>query len=87
MIYQLANGKVIYMSLEEYLNLSDDDIEFLISIDYGDYASSPWHGSQIRSKVKIVDENLDSYEEDEIHPSKGFTIQDDEDDFIDYTPE
>lgn len=42
MKYQLPNGKVIFISIEEFLALSEDDIQYLISIDYGEYVSNPF---------------------------------------------
>lgn len=42
MKYQLPNGKVIFISIEEFLNLSEDDIQYLVSIDYGEYVPNPF---------------------------------------------
>lgn len=47
MYYQLPNGKVVKMSLEEFLELTDADIQFLMSIDYGDHIIDPFHGSAV----------------------------------------
>ena len=54
------------MSLEEYLNLTDEEIQFLIAYDYGTRPTSPWHGS-VLGKVHRKDdidrpENLDEDE-------------------------
>ena len=63
MIYQLPNGKIIHLSIEEYLDLTDQDVQYLMSINAGNHASSPWHGSSIkRSGRKRKDD-----EEDEDH--------------------
>lgn len=35
------------MSLEEFLELTDADIQFLMSIDYGDHIIDPFHGSAV----------------------------------------
>jgi hypothetical protein len=48
MLYQLPTGKVISLTIEEYLALTDQDIQFLVSINAGDYANSPWVGSSIK---------------------------------------
>jgi hypothetical protein len=61
MIYQLPNGKIIHLSIEEYLDLSDQDIQYLMSVNAGDYAGSPFHASAIKSNHKKQD---DFYEED-----------------------
>jgi hypothetical protein len=47
MYYQLPSGKVVKMSLEEYLELTDADVQFLMSIDYGDHIIDPFHGSAV----------------------------------------
>lgn len=57
--YQLPNGKVVQMSVDEYLSLSDKDIQYLLSINAGDYISNPWTGSVITKKGLTPDEDLD----------------------------
>ena len=47
MYYQLSNGKVVKLSLEEFLELTDADVQFLMSIDYGDHIIDPFHGSAV----------------------------------------
>jgi hypothetical protein len=36
MYYQLPNGKVVHISVEEYLNLKDRDVQYLLSINAGE---------------------------------------------------
>jgi hypothetical protein len=45
MLYQLPNGRVIEMSTEQYLDMSDEELEYLIAFNYGDIYENPWHGS------------------------------------------
>lgn len=45
MLYQLPNGRTVYLTVEEYLNLSDSDIQFLVSNCYGEEILNPFHGS------------------------------------------
>ena len=52
MNYQLPNGKVIYISIEEYLSLTDEDIQHLIALDYGDTVNNPFSGSAVDTKKK-----------------------------------
>ena len=52
MNYQLPNGKVIYISIEEYLSLTDADIQHLIALDYGDVVTNPFSGSAVDTKKK-----------------------------------
>ena len=53
MNYQLPNGKVIYISIEEYLSLTDEDIQHLIALDYGDTVNNPFSGSAVDTKGKV----------------------------------
>ena len=55
MLYQLPTGKVISLTIEEYLNLTDQDIQFLVSVNAGEYANSPWVGSSIKNKSSNKD--------------------------------
>jgi len=78
MLYQLANGRVINLSIEEYLSLSDNDIQDLNGMNIGDYPTSHWHDSVIRNEKKTVikkeitlDYELDS---DEVSPSVTISL-------------
>ena len=59
MYYQLPNGKVVQMSLDEFFSLSDKDIQYLLSINAGDYISNPWTGSVISSIKKKSEDSED----------------------------
>jgi hypothetical protein len=43
--YQLPNGKTVYLTIEQYLDLTDIDIQYLVSLDFGDSILNPFHGS------------------------------------------
>ena len=57
MLYQLPNGKVIQLTIEEYLALTDLDIQYLMSLDYGEHIIDPFLGSAVEknSKSKFID--------------------------------
>lgn len=59
MFYQLPNGKVIEISTEQYLEMSDEDFEYLLAYNHGDVVENPWHGSILNKHDKIHDENID----------------------------
>ena len=63
MLYNLPNGKTIYLTIEEYLNLTDDDIQYLVSIKAGS-TLSPFFDSVLHDKPLKVqdtsDEDLDT---------------------------
>lgn len=52
MLYQLPNGKVVHLSIEEYLDLTDEDIQYLMSIDYGEHIINPFKGSAVDQNIK-----------------------------------
>lgn len=78
MIYQLPNGKVINLTIEEYLDLDDQDIQYLMSINAGNYATSLFYGSVIRKKREpLPDEDIDKsldYEEEDPDRSHGDNV-------------
>ena len=80
MLYSLPTGKVIELSLEQYLEMTDEEFEYLISINYGDPIENPFFGSILESSPSFfeLDEPL-------IKPS-DLPIEE-IDDSIDYTPE
>lgn len=52
MLYQLPNGKVIEISTEQYIEMSDEELEYLIAYNYGDNMEDPWFGSVLNKKDK-----------------------------------
>lgn len=50
MLYQLPNGKVIEMSTEQFVEMSDEELEYLIGFNYGEVLENPWFGSTISKK-------------------------------------
>lgn len=77
MFYQLPNGKVINITIEEYLDLTDEDVQYLMSMDYGEYIRNPFTGSAVDDNkkekhydfddfVSIEDENINDIISDDI---------------------
>jgi len=87
MIYQLPNGKVIHLSVEQFLDMSDADIDRMVKSDTGDYVTSPFHGSAIREKkVKKEEDNSIDFEpdlEEKDHHGNGGSETAEEEDFPD----
>jgi hypothetical protein len=75
MQYQLKSGRVIYLSVEEYLSMSDQDLQDLEASNLGEYLPSPWAGSAIKKQDKPkekqdIDKSIDFREDsDEVEPS------------------
>lgn len=66
MIYQLPNGKIIHLSVEDYLDLTDQDIQALMSVNAGDHPRSVWHGSVIKSRKRPKPEEEEEEEDKSI---------------------
>lgn len=62
MIYQLPTGKIIYITVEQYLSLSDDELAMLGLQNVGEYARSPWIGSVIKNSVKRKKEDQEDHD-------------------------
>jgi len=74
--YQLANGKTIVLSIEQYLEMSDDDIQYMISIDFGEVLINPFVNSAITKNSKEKHYDFDySPDDDDVN----------EDEFLDDT--
>lgn len=58
MYYQLPTGKVVQMSIEDYLNLTYRDIQYLLSINAGEYIHNPWADSAISRIKKEIEEEF-----------------------------
>lgn len=50
MLYQLPNGKTINISFEDFLELTDENIQYLVSINYGEVILSPFYKSSLTEK-------------------------------------
>lgn len=57
MLYQLPNGKVIEISLEDYLEMTDIDFQNIMAFNLGEHINNPWVNS-------AIDEDQDPEEED-----------------------
>jgi hypothetical protein len=63
MLYQLPNGKVIEISTEQYLEMSDEELEYLIAYNYGEVLENPWFGSVLSKKDNSSPETFDPVDE------------------------
>jgi hypothetical protein len=66
--YNLPNGKTVYLTIEEYLDLTDADIQYLMSLDYGESILNPFYGSSVDKKEldKVYDFECLSDTDDEV---------------------
>ena len=77
----MPNGKVIQITIEQYLEMTDEDIQYMMSVNFGDYAASPWHGASIsRKRIKSneeTDTSIDYTVEDEEKNCGGTVLEED----------
>jgi hypothetical protein len=63
MLYQLPNGKVIELSLDQYLDMSDEELESIISYNFGHEIESPFFGSILEKPGSmILEEDIEEFE-------------------------
>lgn len=84
MLYQLPTGKVIYITIEQFLELTDEDIQYMTSINHGEHVSNPFTDSAVVENTKEKYYDFDYHNDDE---SIDNIVSDDEpfDDIIDLT--
>ena len=58
MFYQLPTGRVIEISLDQYLSMTNEDLEYLIAHNVGENIEDPFYGSRIKDKQ--IPENSES---------------------------
>ena len=66
MIYQLPNGKVVYITLEEYLDLTDEDIQYLMALDFGEHIRDPFSGSAVKKNTKEKKYDFEDWNDEDI---------------------
>lgn len=58
MLYNLPNGMTIELSVQQALDMTDEDIEYLVAYNWGEPIENPWHGSTLTKVGKqIFDED------------------------------
>jgi len=70
MLYQLPNGKVVHLTIEEYLSLTDEDIQYLMSIDYGEHIRDPFTGSAVEKNIR------EKYMDTDFLPMEDYDLND-----------
>jgi len=76
----LPNGKTIIISVEDYLDMSDADIDFLVKANVGTQLNNPWANSAIKEEnTKTESKDLDyeyENEDDESFNNTNISIED-----------
>jgi hypothetical protein len=58
MQYQLPTGKVIFITIEQYLSMTDNDIQYLISTNAGESIHNPFNKSALDENTSEKQEKL-----------------------------
>lgn len=66
MLYNLPNGKTIHLSIDEFLTITDDEIQFLVAYGYGEVINNPRYGSAVNTNEDPEDEELEDAEDREM---------------------
>lgn len=74
MLYQLPDGRTIEMSVNDYLEFSDEELKDLVGTNYGVAINNPLYGSYITKPTKSK-------------KKKSSSLDDAEDEDKDKTPE
>jgi len=75
LLFQLPNGKAIEISTEQFVEMTDEELEYLIAFNYGEIQENPWFGSILNSNssASIIIDDVD-----EITPIDLTQISDDD---------
>lgn len=63
MYYQLPNGKTVWLDISDVLNLTNEDIQYLLATNMGEVILNPFKNSVLGNKDELDEE--DSEEETE----------------------
>lgn len=87
MIYQLPNGKSIEISIEQFLNMSDEDLKYLVYSNAGDFYNDPFTNTILKNNsTGIIDDEFEELSEDELKDLNDMSSEEKLND-LDYTPE
>ncbi len=72
MLYQLPTGKVVWLEVEDVLNLSKQDLQFLIAINAGEHVHNPFKYSSVEASEKPDDIETEGEEDIETYYEEFF---------------
>jgi hypothetical protein len=74
MLYQLPTGKTVWLELDDILQLTKEDLQFLIAINAGEHIHNPFKHSTIskESTEKPEEESVEESEETETYYEEYF---------------
>ena len=77
MQYQLPNGNVIYLSTEDYLSLSDEELDQMARSGFGDNPSYSTYSTKSKKEASIKESPLDyTPDSEEIESDQKLNVDD-----------
>jgi hypothetical protein len=78
MLYQLPNGRVINITIEQYLSMSDNDIQYMLCTNAGDTIHNPFASSALdENSTEKQQKTYDfSYHVDDEEEIKTISLED-----------
>ena len=73
MIYQLPNGKVIEITVEQFLKMTDEDVQYMIANNFGEEINNPFFDSVLNTFEHNNEEQIE-----EIRSSRVFNRKNEE---------
>lgn len=70
MLYQLPNGRTIYITIAQYLDMTDEDIKYMVEKSYGNVINNPFHDLDQNPSDEPEDQPLEirpDEDEEDIH--------------------
>ena len=77
MLYTLASGRTIELSVNQFLDMTDEDVEYMIAYGAGEFIENPFRGSILENPDSDID--IDIYELPDIPIEERFNNIQDED--------
>ncbi len=68
-LYQLPTGRTVHLSMEEFLSLTDDEIQRMVAFQEGEDVCQPWLGSYLHNPGRQhLDESIvpDEFQDDSL---------------------
>jgi hypothetical protein len=76
MLYQLPDGRTIELSINDYLDFSDEEIRGLMAYDAGAMVNNPFYASAMKKQVKSEPEEDKTPDVDKVSSAEKLKDQD-----------
>lgn len=68
MLYNLPNGKTIELTVAQFLDMTDEDLEYLIAHNHGNEINNPFYSSALDNEQEPDDLFIDEIDSEEFTP-------------------